>query len=268
MLSAATFPTGTTRVFPVLGDPIDQVRSPQVLTRLMATQGRDALVIPLHVKLPELKRTFEALHAIENIGGMLITIPHKQRAFTLCSTTSDRADFVGAVNVVRRTDHGWDGDNTDGLGYLEALRARGFEIAGRRALLIGCGGAGSAIALELLTRGATQVAIHDIDLDRRDAIIDRLNASYPGKIVPGSTDPTGYDLVANATPVGMRKNDPLPVDVAKLEPWQFVACVITKPEVPPLIAEAMDRGCGTMTGSQMFDAQADDLVAFLTTNPA
>jgi len=256
-------PTGATHLIPVVGDPISQVRSPSVLTRILAQRGEDAVVIPLHVPSSSLPRLFEALHNVRNVDGILVTVPHKRDAFTLCETRTNRADFVEAVNVVRRTEDGWHGDNTDGLGYLDGIEREGFSVENRRALLVGCGGAGSAIALEIMQRGAAQLAIHDVDTTQRDDVIAKLESVYPGTVVVGDADPSGYDLVANATPLGMRPDDPLPVDVTKLQPWQFVACVVTKPEVPPLIEQARQRGCRTMTGAGMFDAQAETLVDFL-----
>jgi shikimate dehydrogenase len=261
-------PSGSTRLFAVVGDPISQVRSPSVVTRLLAERQEDAIVVPMHVMGKDLPDLFHSLHAIHNVGGILVTIPHKQKALGLCATVTDRASFIEAVNVVRRANGGWHGDNTDGLGYLDGIEAQGFTVAGRKCLLIGCGGAGSAIALEIMRRGAATLAIHDIEDARRDAVIAKLNRLYPGRLIAGDANPAGYDLIANATPLGMRPDDPLPIDISKLEPRQFVACVVTKPGVPSLIKEARRRGCRTMTGAGMFDAQAVTLVDFLLTKPA
>lgn len=256
-------PSGATRLFPVLGDPIAQVQSPAKVTQILANRGRDAIVVPIHVSSPDLPKLFDALSAVRNIDGMLVTVPHKRLAFGLCSARTDRADFVKAVNVVRRSVSGWYGDNTDGHGYLEGIEREGFFVVGRRALLVGCGGAGSAIALEILKRGAAELAIHDVDAARRDEMVVKLAQSFPGKVSIGHADPSGYDLIANATPMGMQIGDPLPVEVRKLQPWQFVACAVTKPEVSPLIAAAQEQGCRTMTGLGMFDAQAETLTDFL-----
>lgn len=146
---------------------------------------------------------------------------------------------------------------------MDGVEKAGLAIAGCRALLAGCGGAGSAIALELLERGATHLAIHDIDIARRDAAVKRLSARFPARVGVGCVDPSGFDLIANATPMGMRPDDPLPVDVGKLRPHQFAACVVTLLEAPSLIGEARRRGCRVMTGTEMFDAQAETLVDFL-----
>lgn len=256
-------PTGNTRLFPVVGDPIAQVRSPEAITRILTGRGLDAVVVPMHVEADELAGLLGALLPVKNVGGALVTIPHKPAALALCATATKRAAFTEAVNVIRRTAAGWHGDNTDGHGCLEGIQRQGFRMSGKKALLVGCGGAGAAIAVEILERGAALLAVHDIDLRRRDQFVSKLATLAAGKVITGSADPSGYDLVVNATPMGMSAKDPLPVDVAKLQAAQFVACAITKPAVTPLIAEARRLGCLTMTGAEMFDAQAETLVEFL-----
>ncbi|MBA8820156.1 hypothetical protein BRY73_02170 [Ochrobactrum sp. P6BS-III] len=258
------FPNGATRLFPVVGDPIEQVRSPEVMTELFRERGENALVVPLHVAPSNLPVVFATLSVVDNIGGLLVTIPHKQQAYELCAGLTDNATFIEAVNVVRRAGNGWYGDNTDGIGFLDGIEWEGFDVQGKSVLLVGCGGAGTAIALEMLKRGAARLAIHDVDSDKRDSVIGKLSARYPGKVVVGSDDPFGFDLIANATPMGMKSNDPYPVNVTKLRSEQFAACVITKPHVSPFIEEARKRGCQTMIGAGMFDAQAEVLADFLT----
>ncbi len=255
--------SGDTRLFPVIGDPIGQVRSPVALTRLLAARGENALVAPLHVAPRDLRAVLAGLEPIGNVGGVLVTVPHKTSAFDCCARVSDRARFVGSVNVMRKEYGGWYGDNADGWGYAEGLVAEGFDVAGRSALVVGCGGAGSAVALELLERGASSLALHDVDARRRDDLARRLEMRFPGMVRVGSPDPGGFDLVANVTPMGMKARDPLPVEVDKLRPEQFVACAITRPEASATIVEARRRGCRTMTGMGMFDGQAEFLADFL-----
>lgn len=210
----------------------------------------------------------QGLHSARNVDGVLVTIPHKNMALNLCEAATERARFVGSANVVRRAEEGWFGDNTDGLGYLDGLERHGFSVAGKSALLVGCGGAGSAIAFEILLRGARELALHDVDVEKRDDLAARLQQRFSGKVRIGDADPANFDLVANATPMGMKQTDPLPVLVDRLEPWQFVACVVTLPEIPKLIELARQRGCRTMTGADMFDAQSEILADFLLGSPA
>jgi shikimate dehydrogenase len=151
----------------------------------------------------------------------------------------------------------------DGHGFVGAVRAKGFDPVGKRALLIGAGGAGSAIAHALLATGVRELALYDADTSRRDALIARLNSMGAARAIPGSMDPTGFDFVGNATPAGMRAKDPLPIDVAKLVPSMFVGCVITVPSVPPMIEAARARGCLTSTGTDMYQASEATMVDFL-----
>lgn len=255
--------SGDTRLFPVIGDPIGQVRSPFALTRRLAVRGENAIVIPLHVTPAHLGMVLDGLARVGNLGGVLVTVPHKVAALAHCAALTARARFAGSVNVMRRVGEGWLGDNADGWGYAEGLAAAGFDIAGRSALLLGCGGAGSAVALELLERGASKLALHDVDGHRRDDLARRLEARFPGRVRIGGIDPSGFDLIANVTPMGMKADDPLPVAVDKLLPEQFVACAITRPEVSATIVEARRRGCRTMAGAGMFDGQAEFLADFL-----
>ncbi len=247
---------GETRVFPILGHPIGQVKSPASLSAIMAGAGFNGLVVPVDIRPADLQGWLATAGAMLNVGGIIVTVPHKAACLSFCTRVSDRARASGAVNIMVREGDDWLGDATDGHGYLDGIAAEGFDVAGKPALLVGTGGAGSAIAYEILARGASDLALHDIDTARRDGLIARLNAAFPGRARVGGTDPRGFALVANATPLGMREGDPLPVQVEQLTPDQFVADVVTRPAIPPLIAAARAKGCGTMPGSGMFDAQA------------
>lgn len=257
------FPNGETRLFPVVGDPIAQVLSPTHMSRLFAERGCNAMVPPVWVGSTDLAETLGVFGRLRNLDGILVTVPHKAAALGLCSHTTDRARFVGSVNVMRKTESGWFGDNTDGRGFVAGIEAAGRPVTDARVLLIGCGGAGAAIALEFLERGAAHLALHDTDLDRRQRVIASLMERYPGRVSIGSTDPTGFNIVANATPMGMRPDDPLPVDAEQLVASQFVACVITKPKNSPLVEAAAAIGCRTMNGYGMFTAQIESLADFL-----
>jgi shikimate dehydrogenase len=132
-----------------------------------------------------------------------------------------------------------------------------------RALLVGAGGAGSAIALALVEAGVSELAIHDSAAERRDALIGRLNGLGRAAVLAGTVDPANFDFIANATPAGMKDGDPLPVDVTRLAPSAYCGCVITKPEIPPWIAEARKLGCVTATGTDMYQQHQGIMVDFL-----
>ena len=260
------FPSGRTRLYPVVGDPIGQARSPATMTRLFAARGDDAIVVPMHIAPAGLPPLFGALHGVSNLGGILVTVPHKRMAADLCASATDRARFVGSVNVVRRQGAGWYGDNTDGVGYLDGVAREGFDVAGKRALLVGCGGAGAAIALEILLRGAAQLAIHDLDEARRDEIQARLTHRFPGKIVIGGADPSGFDLIANGDAHGHARGRS-----AAGRFCEAAASAIRRLRRYGTGRHAIDRGgSGARVpdddGADMFDAQAGILADFLQCN--
>lgn len=256
--------TGETLVVPIVGDPIAQVKSPDGITRAFAARGRPAVVVPLQITGEHLDALIAGLLPSGSIAGVIATVPHKFGLTPHCATLTDRAAFLGSVNVARRNPDGTlHGDQVDGAAYVAAVIANGGDPRGARVLQIGAGGAGTAIALALLEAGAAYLALHDADPARRDALITRLRERFGNRVGAGSDDPTGFDLVAHATPMGMRPGDPLPVDVARLSPSTFVADVVTRPAVPPLIEAARALGCGTSTGSDMFAAVSELITDFL-----
>jgi len=256
--------SGATRVIAIIGDPIAQVKSPAGVTQSLIDRGVNAVVVPIHVASADLEGFVRGAGLAKNFDGLIVTVPHKFDVYRLCATATERAHFLGAVNILRRNpDGGWHGDQADGVGFVEGIRGAGCRPEGRRALMAGAGGAGSAIALALLEAGVSELAIHDGDATRRDALIGRLRQRHGDRVQVGSADPTGYGVIVNATPAGMGADDPLPLDASRLSPDAFVADVITAPAVTPLIAAARALGCGTQVGAGMFAAVCEHMVDFL-----
>ena len=255
---------GATRLHVIVGDPIAQVKSPEGLTKGFASRGQNAVVVPIHVTPADLDAFFDGASRVQNLDSIIATIPHKFACYAHCAEASDRAHFLRAAQTLRRLPDGrWYGDNFDGVGFVNSLLAKGCQVQGARALLIGAGGAGSAIAYALIEAGVRELAIHDSDKQRLRTLIERLRERATVPVREGSTDPTGYDLVANATPAGMRPGDPLPVMVDRLSPEAFAGCVITAPPVSPFIEAARARGCRTAVGTDMFAAVAALMLDFL-----
>jgi shikimate dehydrogenase len=255
---------GATRIHVTIGDPIAQVKSPAGITAGFAARGHDAIMIPLQVKPADVESFFALAKKLPTLDGIIITVPHKPVAFHHCDTTSERSRVLEVCNVMRRDADGrWSGDMTDGGGFIAALRRNSFDPKGARALQIGAGGAGSAIALALSMEGAREVALVDTDKAKRDALIARLGRHGHKITVADKPDPAGFDLVVNATPAGMKAGDPLPVDASRLAASTFVADIITMPLTTPLLAAAQAKGCKTQNGVQMFDAQVDFITDFL-----
>ncbi len=257
-------PDGSTRLIPIVGDPIAQVKAPAGITAALQARGVNAYVMPVHVGAAAVDACLDGLSLARNVDAILATVPHKFVAFSHAATATPRATLLGAANMLRRNaDFTWHADMLDGIAFVAALRGAGCDPAGRRALLVGAGGAGAAIALALLEAGVAMLAIHDADAARRDALLGRLTAVGAGRLAVGSADPTGFDLIANATPAGMRAEDPPPVQLARLAQGMTVGEVITVPEVTNLLAAARAMGCKTATGVDMFIAGRDLIVEFV-----
>ncbi len=256
--------SGATRLYVIIGDPIAQVKAPGGMTAAFAERGHDGILVPVQVSVDSLTSFLSIADTLKNLDGIVVTVPHKFACYAHCASTTDRARFIGAVNIMRRrTEGGWHGEMVDGLGFVGAVRGKGLDPSGKRALVIGAGGAGSAIAQALLAAGVRELALHDADTERRDVLIARLNTMGAGRAIVGSPDPTGFDLVGNATPAGMKAGDPLPIDVGKLLPSTFVGCVITVPAASPIIEAARARGCSTSTGTDMYQALQGSMLDFL-----
>ena len=257
-------PSGATRLYVIVGDPIAQVRSPAGVSAEFAARGHDGILVPVQVSSADLPDFLAMAARLKNLDGIVVTIPHKFACYQACASATERAHFLRAVNLMRRRPDGrWHGDMVDGMGFVGAARAKGIDPRGMRALLVGAGGAGSAIALELVEAGVRELAIHDSSAERRDALVDRLNRLGKAPVLAGSADPAGFDFVANATPAGMKEGDPLPVDVTRLAPSAYCGCVITKPEISPFIAQARKLGCVTATGTDMYRQHQGIMVDFL-----
>lgn len=256
--------SGATRLYVIVGHPIAQARSPAGVSAGFAARGHDAVLVPSDVGADDLDAWFDGTSRIRNLDGIVVTVPHKLALFPRCASTSPRAGFLGAVNMMRRNADGtWHGDMSDGLSMLAALRAKGGDPRGKSALVIGAGGAGSAIAHALLEAGLARLGVFDSDALRQATLCRRLTGLGSATVKAAAPEARGYDLIINATPLGMRADDPSPLPVDGLRASMLVGDVVTLPEVPPFIAAARSRGCVTVTGSEMFDRVRDLVVDFM-----
>jgi shikimate dehydrogenase len=215
----------------------------------------------MQVSADALDAVMAALAASRNVDGILVTRPHTFSAFGYCATSSERAQLLKVVSVIRRNPDGsWHGDTLDGLAFVKALTDHGAQPEGARALLLGAGGAGRAIAVALLEAGVRELVIHDTDDLKVTTLVDLVSNFNQGQLSAGPPDPTGFDLVCNATPLGMAEDDPLPVDPALLTSMMFVGDVIAGHGLTPLLEAAESAGCQTANGEQTVEA-AQDIVA-------
>ena len=255
---------GATRLFPIIGDPIVYAESPMRLTRSFQERNHNGACIPMHVTAEDLGQVMAGLSATLNVDGILATMPHKLAALAFCATSSDRARMLGWISVARRNpDRTWHGDMLDGLAFVQAQRDQGARLEGSRALLLGAGGAGRAIALALLEAGVNELVIHDSVASRVTNLLDLIAELGDDRARAGSPNPIGCGVVFNVTPMGMEQGDPLPLDAASLRPSMFVGDVIAGHGVTPPISAARRAGCDTANGSDMVDAVQNLMLEFM-----
>jgi shikimate dehydrogenase len=248
---------GTTTIIAHLGDPIGSVKSPMIYNPYFERAGIDAAVVPMGVGAGDYADVLRALFRLTNIRGALVTMPHKVTTVGLLDDCSIAVDVARSCNaVLRRPDGTLYGDLFDGAGFVRGLTRNGFEPRGTRALVVGAGGVGSAIAAALAAAGVARLALYDRSVGAVSGLADRLRRHYPGlEVATGSNDPAGSDLVVNATPLGMQSGDALPFDVTRLHAKTFVGEVVLKQEVTPLLRAARERGCPTQVGTEMLFEQ-------------
>jgi shikimate dehydrogenase len=235
------------------------VRAPSLLNPLFARLGLNSVLFPVHVRPDSFDEVFRGLRSTDNLDGILVTIPHKAAALRLADEVSPAAAASGAVNALRREPDGrWTGENFDGIGFVTGLTEAGHRPHGMWVSVVGAGGAGSAVAAALLAAGAARVALCDPDTGKLDALLARLDAYWPGRAT-GSRTPvfTDADLVVNATPLGMRPDDPLPFSPQDLPPRCVVADVIMKPRETELLRAAAASRHPVLYGAPMLDHQLD-----------
>jgi shikimate dehydrogenase len=256
--------SGKTRLYPIIGDPIIYVKSPERLTSGFAARGHNGICFPMQVPDGTLKSVMDGLTLIPNIDGLLVTMPHKFTAYAYCTTRSERARLLKVVSVMRRNaDGSWHGDMLDGLAFVKAQTDQGAQPEGARVLLIGAGGAGSAIAITLLESGVRELIIHDTNEERVADLMALVAELDRGRVTAGPPDPTGCDMVCNATPLGMAEGDPLPVAADLLAPSMFVGDVIAGHGETPFLTAARAAGCKTANGDQMVEAVQGMMLDFM-----
>lgn len=249
--------TGRTRILFILGDPVDHIVGSALLNEFFVSQGVDAAVSPLHVKPGDLAATIAVLRKLGNVAGFGVTIPHKIDVLPHLDEVTQRGRQIGAVNFVRRDPDGrLCGDNVDGLGFVAGLRENGVAVRGMSALQAGAGGAGRAIAFALAEAGVRKLRIGNRSRERAQRLADAVRSAYPDcDVAADSGDAGPFDLVVNATSLGMRESDALPVEAERLGRGCVVAEVVMTPETTPLLAEAARRGCVVVKGKAMLLAQ-------------
>ena len=254
--------SGSTQLFPVIGWPVEQVKAPTLFNAWFARNGIDAAVVPLKVPPALCVDTIRMLMRLPNVGGILVSIPHKPVTLEAVDRVSERARLAGACNVVHRdADCATVGDLIDGEGFMRALDRTSahapLDWPRARALVVGAGGVGCAIAAALASRGIGGLGIVDNRAANAEDLASRLAAVFPAtRIGLAAPQARGYDIVINATPLGMDPADALPLELDGIAAGAIVADCVMKVEMTPLLSDARRRGCLIQRGREMLLEQA------------
>jgi shikimate dehydrogenase len=257
---------GATRLYAIVGDPIAQVRSPQLYTERFAAAGMNAVMVPMHVFPDRFDETVAALQAIGNLDGIIVTVPYKVRGVRFAAKLGKTAARIGALNALRReSDGSWTGEMFDGLGFVRAAERKGVTLHGRRVALFGAGGAGSAIGCELAAAGVDSLEIIDPQRERAARLVQILGEAFPAcRVATAEGVPNDVDMIVNASTVGMREGDGMPGDIGSLRPGTVVGDAVIAERPTALIHHAMGHDCTFVAGRDMLAGQADALMSFLS----
>jgi shikimate dehydrogenase len=255
---------GHTELIAHIGYPTHSFKAPMIYNPYFVQAGVNAVVVPMGCKAADFPTFLRSVFSLSNIRGALITMPHKVAAVAMLDEVSPTVLVAGACNAVkRRADGKLVGDMFDGAGFVRGVQRKGLQLAGARALVVGSGGVGCAIAASLAAAGLSAISLFDVNAASADQLAARLKQHYPAiDVRTGSNDPAGYDLVVNATPMGMNDGDPLPIDVSRLQASTFVGEVVMKTETTAFLAAAQARGCRTQVGTDMLFEQIPAYLEF------
>jgi shikimate dehydrogenase len=256
--------TGETKLIAHVGYPTTTFKSPMIYNPWFERRGVNAVVMPMGVRSQDFASAFPQICRFTNFHGALITMPHKVAVMAMLDEVSTAVNVAGSCNAVKRGEDGrLIGDMFDGEGFVRGVKRNGGSIAGKRVLVVGSGGVGSAIAASCAAAGAEEIGLYDVHSATAEALADRLRQNYPKlKVTVGSNDPAGFGLVVNATPLGMKPGDPMPMDISHLSPSTFVGEVVLKAETTAFLAAAKERGCPTQVGVDMLFEQIPAYLEF------
>lgn len=245
--------SGKTTLIAHLGFPTEAFKAPMIYNPWFDKHGIDAVVVPMGVKPEDYAASLPQIFKFSNLRGALVTMPHKVTTMQLVDEVTPTARVAGACNaILKRPDGTLLGDQFDGAGFVRGVERKGRLFKGTRVLVSGTGGVGSAIAASIAAAGAAELMLFDMSEASANALAARLRDNYPQmRVSTGSKDPAGYDVVVNATPLGMKDTDPLPFDVDRIDAGTFVGEVVMKTEFTPLLLAAKAKGCQVQVGTDM-----------------
>jgi len=249
--------TGSTALYFIVGDPVAQVRAPEVFNRVFEPNGIDAVLVPVRVAPAQLEAFVRAALSSPTVMGFFVAIPHKAPLLRLAEHATRAAQVAGATNAVRRSMNGGiEADLLDGEGFLRALNYFSIEAKNKRILIVGAGGGACAIGTSLAGAGVESIDFFDTVRSKAEIAAGLLRQHFNAKAraIP-SPDPAAYDLVVNASPLGLKADDPLPLPVERLQQGSALVDINMTPRPTRLVQLARERGIRAFPGYEMLVQQ-------------
>jgi shikimate dehydrogenase len=255
---------GNTEIIAHIGYPTHSFKSPMIYNPWFEKAGVNAVVVPMACKSPDYTDFLRAVFRLANVRGALITMPHKVATMGLIDVVSPTASIAGSCNAVRLNEQGQlQGDMFDGEGFVRGLLRKGVILKNAKALVVGNGGVGCAIAASLAASGVAELALFDVHLASSEGLAARLRQHYPAlKVGTGNNDPASFDVVVNATPMGMNEGDAMPMDTSRISSHAMVGEVVMKTEMTAFLQAAAERGCAVQVGTDMLFEQIPAYLEF------
>jgi shikimate dehydrogenase len=248
--------SGKTRIYGIFGYPVEHTFSPGMHNAAFKKLGLDACYVPFAIAPDRLSTAVSAVIPL-NLCGLNITVPHKEKIIPYLDSLSEEARLIGAVNTVEVTEGRLIGHNTDGRGFLRSLKEQArFNPRGRTFLLIGSGGAARAVGFSLALAGASAIRYYDLDSNKSDILARDIREKTRADVQPLSFESLASasaetDCLINATPLGLKKGDPLPFDAGYVKKHHLVCDLVYNPAVTPILRAARAAKARTLGGLGM-----------------
>ena len=252
---------GSTKIYGCLADPIDHVKAPTIFSSIFKEKNIDAVMIPIHVDKNNLENVITTLKTIKNFEGMTVTIPHKKSIAKLCDYLEQDAEFTQSVNWIKfDRDRKLIANNFDGQGFINGFLAQNFLIENKKVCIFGAGGAAVSIACSLASQNIKSLKIINRNVDKANELMKKVKVINKNLLVEvdqykDNSQLYDFNIIINATSLGLRKNDKLPFDVTKTSPEAVIADIIMQPLETELLKKALDLGRSVHYGKYMIESQ-------------
>tara|TARA_B100000900_G_scaffold285789_1_gene244927 strand:+ start:285 stop:1082 length:798 start_codon:yes stop_codon:yes gene_type:complete len=254
---------GTTKIYGCLADPINHVKAPTIFTSIFKEKNIDAVMVPIHIDKYDLENLLGSLKKIKNFEGMTVTIPHKTSIANLCDYLEEDAEFTESVNWIKfDEDRNLIGNNFDGQGFISGFLGQNFSIENKQVCIFGAGGAAVSIACSLAKQKIKSLKIINRNIDKANDLKKKVKIIDKDLLVEVDEYKDNlmlnhYNIVINATSLGLHRYDKLPFDVSKTSPKAVISDIIMQPEETKLLKQAKNLGRPVHYGKYMIESQID-----------